>query len=61
VTWASSYCIARQDRAGFREALASALAVDPDASPPDRLANLLAQRRARTLLDRIDELFFEED
>jgi len=61
VTWARMYCVARQDRQGFREALDSALAVDPDASPPDRLANLLARQRARTLLARIDELFFEEE
>ncbi|MCB9378441.1 MAG: hypothetical protein H6511_06730 [Holophagales bacterium] len=61
VTWARLYCVARQERSGFREALESALAIDPDASPPDRLANLLAQQRARTLLARIDDLFFEEE
>jgi len=61
VTWARMYCVARQDRSGFREALDAALAVDPEISPPDRLANLLAQQRARTLLARIDELFFEEE
>jgi predicted anti-sigma-YlaC factor YlaD len=34
-----------------------ALAVNPDSRPSNRLANLLAQRRARWLLGRIDELF----
>ena len=34
-----------------------ALAVDADADPDRRLANLVAQRRARWLLHHIDELF----
>lgn len=61
VTWARTFCVSRQDRAGFRAALEAALAVDPDRAPADRLANLLAQRRARDLLARTDELFFEEE
>ncbi len=61
VAWARSAAVAAQDRAGFRRALEAALAVDVDASPPDRLANLLAQARARRLLERADELFFDEE
>jgi hypothetical protein len=61
VTWARSFAVGRQDRAAFRTALAAALAVDADASPPDRLANRLAQRRAQDLLARADELFFAEE
>jgi predicted anti-sigma-YlaC factor YlaD len=57
VTWAASAAVAAQDRAGFRDALEKALAVDPDASPDDRLPNLIAQERARHLLARADELF----
>jgi len=60
VTWAESVAVARQDRKGFDAALASALAIDPDAQPASRLANLVAQRRARTLKAREDELFLEE-
>jgi predicted anti-sigma-YlaC factor YlaD len=37
--------------------LEKALAVDPDADPGNRLANLVAQRRARWLLKHIDDLF----
>ena len=37
--------------------LEKALAVDADADPDHRLANLVAQRRAHWLLDHIDELF----
>ena len=60
VAWARSAAVAAQDRAGFRRALEAALAVDVDASHPDRLANLLAQARARRTLERADELFFDD-
>ncbi len=61
VTWARGVPVARQDRAEFRRALEAALAVDPEASPPDRLANHLARERAQRLLARIDELFYAEE
>jgi predicted anti-sigma-YlaC factor YlaD len=61
VSWASSAAVAAQDRAGFRRALEAALAIDPEASAPDRLANRVAQARARVLLARADELFFEPE
>jgi hypothetical protein len=44
-------------RAEFEKLLQQALAVDPEQRKSDRLVNLIAQRRARALLDRIDELF----
>jgi predicted anti-sigma-YlaC factor YlaD len=47
-----------QNRAEFESLLKAALAVDPDAEPRYRLANLIAQERARHLLARVDELFF---
>jgi predicted anti-sigma-YlaC factor YlaD len=37
--------------------LNQALAINPDAKPEWRLANLVMQRRARWLLARTDELF----
>lgn len=61
VTWARSSAVARQARREFRETLDKALAVDPDASAPDRLLNLISQGRARTLLARIDDLFFVDE
>lgn len=61
VTWAASAAVAAQDRAGFRRALEAALAVDADSASPDRLANRIAQERARRLLARADELFFVEE
>lgn len=61
VAYARGVLIPAQDRAAFRATLERALAIDPAASPPDRLANLLAQERARRLLARGDEFFFEEE
>jgi predicted anti-sigma-YlaC factor YlaD len=57
VALAASVCVSAQLRAEFEELLALALAVDLAADPDQRLANRLAQARARRLLARIDELF----
>ena len=61
VAYAEVVSIPDQNRAQFRSLLDKALAVDPDTREEDRLVNLLAHRRAKWLLDRIDELFFEEE
>ncbi|MBN1571171.1 MAG: TRAP transporter TatT component family protein [Acidobacteria bacterium] len=57
VSMAESVCIAEQNRQEFQSLLDRALAVDVNAKPQYRLANLVMQRRARWLLSRIDELF----
>jgi len=49
--------LSAQDRHEFVSLLERALSVDPDADRSRRLANLIAQKRARTLLARVDELF----
>ena len=59
VTFAESASVGAQDRKEFEELLRQALAVDPNRDPDQRLSNLLAQRRARWLLSRTDELFVE--
>ena len=59
VSFAEAVSVARQDKAELKQLLGQALAVDVDAAPDFRLANLLAQRRARWLLGRVDELFVE--
>jgi hypothetical protein len=46
-----------KDKAQFETLLKSALAVDVSQRPSIRLANLVAQRRARALLSQIDRLF----
>lgn len=59
VSLATSICIKAQERARFESLLGQALAVDLDASPSDRMANTYAQRKARFLLDQVDDLFLE--
>ena len=59
VSYAENACIPAQNRAQFRETLERALRIDPDGHVETRLANLIAQRRARWMLGRIDELFLE--
>ena len=59
VTMAESVSIQTQNRAEFDSLLTLALAVDPDRDPPNRLANLVIQRRARLLQKRADELFID--
>jgi predicted anti-sigma-YlaC factor YlaD len=57
VTLATSLALGAQDRAGFVSLLGQALAVNPGEDKSRRLANLVAQRRARALLARVDDLF----
>ena len=56
---ATGVAVAEENRAEFRELLETAIAIDPDEEPSNRLLNLIAQKRARVLLDHIDDLFFE--
>jgi hypothetical protein len=46
-----------KDRREFERLLRAAIAVDPSQRPSLRLANLIAQKRARNLLAQIDRLF----
>ena len=57
VSFAEAVCVPRQDRAEFESLLKQALAINADARPEFRLANLVMQRRARWLLGRINDLF----
>jgi predicted anti-sigma-YlaC factor YlaD len=59
LSFAESVSVVRQDRAQFREMLDKALAVDVSHKDAQRLANLLAQKRARFQLGRVDDLFVE--
>jgi predicted anti-sigma-YlaC factor YlaD len=59
VSIAEAVDVALQDRAGFEGHLRQALAIDPDANPQWRLANLVMQRRARWLLSRTEQLIAE--
>lgn len=57
VAMAQSVSIQKQNRTQFESLLHQALKINPNAHPEFRLENLVAQRRARWLLSRTDELF----
>ena len=61
VTYAEALAIPNQDRDLFLSLIKRALAVDPDAEPEIRLINLLAQRRAEFILDRMDDLILSDE
>ena len=56
VSFAESVSVQNQNLAEFQALLDQALAINPDAVPDSRLQNLVAQRRARWLLGRVDDL-----
>ena len=59
VSYAESVAVPLQDKVQFEAMLATALAIDPDAVPRHRLANVVLQQRARWLLAHKDSLFAE--
>ena len=59
--WAENFSVPDQNVVEFKELLNKILAFDVDKYPEDRLLNILAQRRARWLMGRVDELFLEGD
>ncbi len=58
---AEAVSMKEQNLAEFRELIAAALAVDADQVPELRLANIIAQRRARWLAQHIPDLFLEAE
>jgi predicted anti-sigma-YlaC factor YlaD len=58
---AETVSVKEQNLVEFKELIAAALAVDPDEVPELRLANIIAQRRARWLQKRIPDLFLETE
>ena len=57
VALAETVSVRQGDRAEFVSLLNQALAFDVDVAPNQRLANLIAQRRAALLLSQLDNLF----
>jgi predicted anti-sigma-YlaC factor YlaD len=51
VSYAQAVCVPVQDYDSFKANLEKALEVDVDADPSNRLVNIMAQRKARFLLD----------
>jgi predicted anti-sigma-YlaC factor YlaD len=60
VSLAESVSISEQNRAEFESLLDETQAFDVDSHPNTRLANLVAQKRARLLLARADHYFLED-
>ena len=59
VSFAETVAVGLQNRAEFEKLLNQALAINSNALPEQRLANVIAQRRARWLIGRMDRLFLE--
>lgn len=57
VSLAEAVSIPTENRKQFLQLLDEALAIDPDAAPESRLANLIMQKRARWLKSRVDNYF----
>jgi predicted anti-sigma-YlaC factor YlaD len=57
VSLATGQSVPAQDREEFEQLLNTALAIDPERDPSNRLSTLVTQRRARALLDHIGQKF----
>jgi predicted anti-sigma-YlaC factor YlaD len=57
VSYAESVILPQQKKQEFQALLEEALAFDVNKAPEQRVANLVAQRRAKWLLGRMSELF----
>ena len=58
VLLSESVCIKQQNRQRFESLLKQSLAFDVNRYPEYRLANIMAQRKARYLLDNVDSFFY---
>ena len=56
---ATTVCVKEQNAAEFKALVGRVLAFDPETSPANRLSNTLNRRKARWLLDHIDDFFIE--
>ena len=57
---ATSVSVKNQNADEFRDLLGKALAIDVNADVPDRLVNIINQRKARWLLEHVDDFFLTE-
>ncbi len=58
---ATSVSVQEQKVDEFKELLNRVLEVDPDADPENRLLNTINQRKAKWLLEHVDNFFLEEE
>jgi len=57
VSYASSYAVKKQERKSFDEALSKALAIDTHRGADNRFVNRLAQKKARYMMQHVEDLF----
>jgi predicted anti-sigma-YlaC factor YlaD len=58
---ATTVDVTEQNVEEFKSLLQKVLEVDPNADPDNRLVNILNQRKARWLLDHVDDFFLQEE
>jgi predicted anti-sigma-YlaC factor YlaD len=61
IALATSVSVKNQNAAEFRELLGKALAIDVNSDIPDRLVNVINQRKARWLLNHLSEYFLTDE
>jgi predicted anti-sigma-YlaC factor YlaD len=61
VSYATAVAVPAQDYETFKSCLEAALAIDVEGDPANRLVNILAQRKARHLLDSATDFFADLD
>jgi len=61
VTLATSVSVQTQDRGEFERLMHRALECDPNRDPSQRLATILLQQKARTMLEHADDYFIAPD
>jgi hypothetical protein len=59
VALATGVVKSKQDRVEFTKLIEQAIAIDPDKDPSHRLVTLVTQKRAKHLLEHVDDLFLE--
>lgn len=57
--YANFYLKPKNDKEGFRKVIEEVLQTDLDKNPETRLLNMVSQKEAKELLEKIDDLFFD--
>jgi predicted anti-sigma-YlaC factor YlaD len=57
VSFAQTFPVQNQEAERYRRLLEKALAIDVDRNPANRMLNIISQRKARWLLDHMEDTF----
>ncbi len=61
ISLATTVSVKEQNVEEFTQLLKKALEIDPEADPDNRLVNILNQRKARWLLEHVDDYFLPKE